>query len=461
MHTVGSSGGYDIDTEMVTVGPMAHGPRDLAGTRLPLEAEEHGGEAEAAEARRRISEFMESHDVVFNGAGEADLPNVAQAWSVRHTKPARMRQNLETLRGVAAILLQYPQLRCEVHGETGRAQSVPPRLAQHLGITDPVRDVAKGMDVLAQLRAQACLDALVVEGVPESQLYVTFRGMGGHLHIEFLPRAQTSTFAGGRESGTAKNALHATPGDAAERDVQAVAFKLMRGTENDCFVCIDDDADAEYEPFIKSLQDLLLGARDLGDGALDVPLRLVPKDGEVRERQQAERARHGRDERERAAREEEQLQELKFARQVEATRRRPEETLHREETEATRRQREVSLRQRSQATDVGLRQWHDEDARRRQHDGPPARATTLPLMQTEDDGTNYVGASIHIDDGSDAIPKAHHTSAPRPLGSADMRQPSPGKQARRWEPQPRQPVPSSQLEDEYNLGNTEDDGADM
>ena len=337
----------ELHTEVVTVGPMPSGPRTLAG--LPSEVDDPGGEAEAREARQRIAEFMESHDVVFNGAGEADLPSVTQAWSVRHTKAARRRQNLDTLRGVAAILMQYPSLRCEVHGETGRAQSVPQKLAEHLNIQDPVRDVQRAMDMLAQLRAQACLEALVDEGVPESQLFVTYKGQGGQLCVEFVPKA---TKTGGESGGAASASRRGEP------DAQALAFKLMRGTEDDCFVTVLDHPSSEYEPFELSLNDLMLGARDIGDGALDVPVVLVPTDEDMRRVREEERRRRQQEDSERNRRDFEEAERSRRESEEESYRRREAET-------AARQGRAEAARQGREAAEAKRRQQDIEDADRR------------------------------------------------------------------------------------------------
>ena len=138
-------------------------------------------------ATRRIRAFMLQHDVVFNGAGEASLPSVPQAWSVEHLDEGRRTANKDTIKGVAAILREYPRLHCEVHGETGAANSAPERLAVHLQL-HPMDDVAEVMDALASLRARACLNALVAEGVPESQLFTTHKGMAGGVKVDFIPR---------------------------------------------------------------------------------------------------------------------------------------------------------------------------------------------------------------------------------------------------------------------------------
>jgi hypothetical protein len=142
---------------------------------------------QAKEAYARISAFMATHDVHFNGAGEAHLPRISQAWSISHSDEAKRRDNRETIAGIAAILREYPALKVEVHGETGAARAAPRPLAAHLGL-HPVHGVQDIMDFLARSRAQACLDALVVQGVPAQQLHVTYRGRGGSPQIGFIPR---------------------------------------------------------------------------------------------------------------------------------------------------------------------------------------------------------------------------------------------------------------------------------
>ena len=92
---------------------------------------------------------------------------------------------------ILSILNEYPSLLCEIHGETGVAREAPLPLAQHLKL-DPVADVARAMTVLARLRAQACLDALVAEGVPASQLFVSATGMGGDVGVKFVPQGTNS-----------------------------------------------------------------------------------------------------------------------------------------------------------------------------------------------------------------------------------------------------------------------------
>ena len=138
------------------------------------------------EARSRIEEILQDTEVKFNGAAEAGLPSVAQAWSIDHTDDAVAAENREIIAALAEVLCDYPALRFEVHGETGLVQSAPEALASLLGL-HPVNDVVAIMDELARRRAQACLDALVEYGVPRAQLLVTSQGQGGGVKVEFIP----------------------------------------------------------------------------------------------------------------------------------------------------------------------------------------------------------------------------------------------------------------------------------
>ena len=146
------------------------------------------------DAHRRIKAFMASHDVRFNGAGEAELESkgIAQAWSIAHLEPHIQQANLDTIKGVAAILQEYPSLHCEVHGETGKAREAPEPLASHFGL-NATEHVGTIMEKLALLRAKACLDALVAEGVPAAQLHTSSTGMGGSVHVDFVPIRAAST----------------------------------------------------------------------------------------------------------------------------------------------------------------------------------------------------------------------------------------------------------------------------
>ncbi|KOO24777.1 hypothetical protein Ctob_006310 [Chrysochromulina tobinii] len=253
-----------VPTEVVTVGALPFGPRTLTGAPVSAVAETH--EASVHEARERIAQFMHAREVVFNGAGEPNLPSVAQAWDVLHTNPQRRAANMDVLQGIARILKEYPQVLCEVHGETGRANSAPMPLAELLRL-DPVRDVAKCMGILAHKRAQACLDALVAEGVPQEQLFVTHKGMGGKLGVQFMPSTEAIKDAKA-DAGILRNK--------STEPVKALSFTLTRGCESEVYVTLGDEC-TDFEPFAVNLHELIFGLADVADGPLDVPVRLTPR----------------------------------------------------------------------------------------------------------------------------------------------------------------------------------------
>ena len=141
---------------------------------------------DAAEVHRRIKDFMQSNDVVFDGAGDTELAHLPQAWDIKHSDANRRKRNMDTLAGIASILKEYPGIRCTVHGETGHARAAPPRLADYLGL-HPTRDVQRCMDWLAEARAHSCSLALEELGVAKELLDVTFHGRAGHLAVDFIP----------------------------------------------------------------------------------------------------------------------------------------------------------------------------------------------------------------------------------------------------------------------------------
>ena len=130
--------------------------------------------------------FTKDNKVDFNGAGEGH--GVEQAWSIDHLDGTRRGKNWVTIRGIAAILKGCPDLKCQVHSETGAADTAPLPLAEHLRL-DYASGVQQIMDRLAESRAQACLDALLASGVPAAQLYTTSKGRGGRLTVDFIPQA--------------------------------------------------------------------------------------------------------------------------------------------------------------------------------------------------------------------------------------------------------------------------------
>ena len=305
--------------EVVTVGALPPGPRTLSGAPVhdntaakaaakaaattksasssssataSSASTTSSATEQAAQAKLKLLEFMGSHEIVFNGAGEPSLPSVGQAWSVQHMSAGYARKNRECIKGVAQILLSLPKVACEVHGETGKAQSAPAKLAAHLRM-DPVKDVAKVMDALAKARAQACIDALIEAGVPAHRLHMSATGMGGMAGVDFRPKplepgpAAGSGGGGGVASSSLSSSLSSSSspgadgsGGAPADEVQALAFKLMRGGEADCFVCVEADPSGgggEFEPMAIPLSALLLGTTDLGNGSLDVPIEFTPR----------------------------------------------------------------------------------------------------------------------------------------------------------------------------------------
>jgi len=322
--------------------------------------------------------------------------------------------------------------------------------------------------MLAQLRAQACVDALIDEGVPSSQLYATYKGMGGQLHIEFVPRATSG--GGGASPGRAASAGRAYHAGGAS-EAEALAFKLMRGVESDCVVCVDDDADSPYEPFVKSLQDLLLGARDLGDGALDVAVRLVPKEKDAWNRQQADREKRSREDHERRAGEDEAARrreaEARGRQEEEAARRRKEDAARRQQDEeAARRRVENDARERVRVTEQIQQQRQLSETRQRQQTSQqPAHVAPPPVVQRSaapDYGADYLDNSFGGGNTYDeSLVPVGRASAPRPLATAPAAPPArPPPQKKAYQPpppKPKPPPPPEPEEDDYMAYNPFDD----
>ena len=147
----------------------------------------HADEAQrrklAKEAYGRIRKYMDEHEVAFDGANE--VSHIEQAWSIQCRDDRRRRENQDALKTIANILLDYPTMRCYVHGETGKANHAPQALARHLGLT--INDVQACMDHLARQRASACLEELVRLGVDRRQLLVSSQGMAGKSSVDFIP----------------------------------------------------------------------------------------------------------------------------------------------------------------------------------------------------------------------------------------------------------------------------------
>ena len=181
------------------------------------------------EAHQRLRAFMVDNTIHFNGAGEEDLPRVEQAWAIEHLDEGAKRHNRNTIRGIANILKDYPGLRCTVHGETGRANSVPLRLADHLRL-HPTADLHQCMEVLARRRAEACLEALVVEGVPREQLLISSKGMGARHNMNMNMKHGMSSKGTGARRAPANTREHVPR---ARAHVQRLRVRAPAGLETD------------------------------------------------------------------------------------------------------------------------------------------------------------------------------------------------------------------------------------
>ena len=62
------------------------------------------GDSQATEALHRVREFMRDNDVFFNGAGDANLPSVEQAWSLNHLDGRYKEQNWRTIDTIVTLL---------------------------------------------------------------------------------------------------------------------------------------------------------------------------------------------------------------------------------------------------------------------------------------------------------------------------------------------------------------------
>ena len=70
--------------------------------------------SQASEAAKRVAAFLEANGLHFNGAGDATLTSVEQAWSVYHTDASLQAENLRTLDGIAAIMREYDHAALQV-----------------------------------------------------------------------------------------------------------------------------------------------------------------------------------------------------------------------------------------------------------------------------------------------------------------------------------------------------------
>ena len=144
--------------------------------------------------------LMES--VEFNGAREPATKRahggIRQAWSVDHLDEKMRDHNNEVLTRASLVLLQNPDLHCEVHGKTSTPDRCDPDLASYFGF-DAVGELKRTMDRLAYERANAVVEALVARGVPRQQLMATYEGCAGQQCVVFIPRDSFHRAQGGQQ----------------------------------------------------------------------------------------------------------------------------------------------------------------------------------------------------------------------------------------------------------------------
>ena len=144
-----------------------------------------GTVAELAAATKELGDDLKRRrPLTFDAAGDSSLVEIASAWSVRHSREAVTRENMEVLGTVARVMGAHRAISCRIHCETDTVEYAPRRLADEFGL-HPSLDVAEIMDGLAERRAHACLEALVALGVPERRLYATHRGQGNGAMTRF------------------------------------------------------------------------------------------------------------------------------------------------------------------------------------------------------------------------------------------------------------------------------------
>ena len=143
----------------------------------------------AAAALKRVQDLLKGNAIQFDGAGakttQQSTHGVPQAWNLDSLDAGKKEKNSATLDQLAAILKDYPELYCNLHGSTDADPSKRPDevLAAHfqLNSTQAIQDE------LAHNRAVACKDGLEARGVPANQLVVTWKGCGQQSKVDFVP----------------------------------------------------------------------------------------------------------------------------------------------------------------------------------------------------------------------------------------------------------------------------------
>ena len=180
-------------------------------------------------ARNALAEIA---PLTFNGAREEATKHsplgTQQAWSIDHLDPEQRSRNREGIAKVAQILLDYPELVCEIHGETSTPYNnvCDPDLAGYFG-KDPDTELQAVMDGLAHERAKACLEALVERGVPKRRLSVSYQGCSGQQRVSFMPSIDENAMAvgGGADRSDATSGLWS---DVRESDASLAAAQAQR-----------------------------------------------------------------------------------------------------------------------------------------------------------------------------------------------------------------------------------------
>ena len=139
-----------------------------------------------AAALERVQELLKGNAIQFDGAGakatQASPVGVPQAWSLDSLDAVKKGKNAATLDQLAAILKEYPELYCNLHGSTDADPTKQPDagLAAYFK-QDSTQAI---QDELARNRALACKEGLVARGVPGTQLVVTWEGCGEESKVE-------------------------------------------------------------------------------------------------------------------------------------------------------------------------------------------------------------------------------------------------------------------------------------
>ena len=142
-----------------------------------------------AEALQRVQDLLKGNAIQFDGAGakatQQSPTGVPQAWNLDSLDAVKKGKNASTLDQLAAILKEYPELYCNLHGSTDADPTKQPDagLAAHFK-QDSTQAI---QDELARNRAVACKEGLVARGVPGQQLVATWKGCGQDSKVDFTP----------------------------------------------------------------------------------------------------------------------------------------------------------------------------------------------------------------------------------------------------------------------------------